>query len=37
MKYDDLKILKKSELVYMREEADRFRERLEQSGGRWGE
>ena len=34
MKYDDLKILKKSELVYMREEADRFRERLAKIDGR---
>ena len=28
MKYDDLKILKKSELVYMRELSYMFRERL---------
>ena len=34
MNYDDLKILKKSELVYMREEADRFRERLAKIDGR---
>ena len=34
MKYDDLKILKKSELVYMREERGRFVERLAKIDGR---
>lgn len=34
MKYDDLKILKKSELVYMRELSGMFRERLAKIDGR---